>query len=345
MDKKGIALVMIFAAVLVLTILAGLLFSGSITEVFLTQRYTESSQAFWIAEAGLSCALKELRSDYFISQPALCSVCSANLGKGRYTVIKLEQDGLLRKVTASGSVPVGLIRQERIIESGIEDVFFGNVIYSAGLVDLNGTSYSALGNVRYAESIDNTGNVSGKIIKDPAISPLDNLNFAQLRSISLSQGNLYDRVRLLKVQQKKDSFPSSFWYTRGDDGLDNDDDGTTDESDEWVPNVNYIECDLNLNGNIGTIGGFFVVMGDVAINGNGKIDGAVYAQGTLEINGGGGELNIDGGVWVGEEAELNGNAHVVYNLGYMLAIKNLLGNIKVKIVFWRETKHPYKLIP
>jgi hypothetical protein len=108
----------------------------------------------------------------------------------------------------------------------------------------------------------------------------------------------------------------------------------------------YILTDLELKGNIGTVGGFFVVVGDVLTNplgtydtqisGNGQIDGCVYTLGTFEINGGGNGLNVLGGIWADREVELNGNATVVYNEDYMKAIKALNINPDVQLLSWRE---------
>jgi hypothetical protein len=98
---------------------------------------------------------------------------------------------------------------------------------------------------------------------------------------------------------------------------------------------------------VGTLGGFFVVVGDVitnpsgtydaTINGNGTIDGCIYTLGVFSVNGGGNRLNVNGGVWSGIEAELNGNATVTYNSDYMAAIKaHTLP--QVQIISWREKK-------
>lgn len=125
-----------------------------------------------------------------------------------------------------------------------------------------------------------------------------------------------------------------------------------DEEDEWKPNVVYITGDLQLKGSIGTIGGFFVVVGDVindpdetedaTINGNGTIEGAIYTRGEFRINGGGGaDLNVNGGIWAGDQVRLNGNAKVAYNAEYMEAIKTLVGEGTPQICSWEDKKLPY----
>ncbi|MBI5144106.1 MAG: hypothetical protein HZA30_03460 [Candidatus Omnitrophica bacterium] len=108
----------------------------------------------------------------------------------------------------------------------------------------------------------------------------------------------------------------------------------------------YVETNLVLNGNVGTLGGFFVVAGDVVtnpgaeadttINGNGTIDGTVYTLGDFRINGGGNGLGVTGGVWGRDEVRLNGNATVSYNQDYMNAISGLNIGFKPQIVSWKE---------
>lgn len=252
------------------------------------------------------------------------------------------------KITAHGFFPAsGTVRAERIIEAIIEKYippdFFDNSVYSGGEVDFNGNSFivsniePAPDNkaVRYAGAfeVQKPENIVGTTTSDTSISPLAMLDFPQLLAISQAQGNYYDTARLAA----KDPYPVSFWYSLG------------------VPNVVYVGGDLTLKGSVGTIGGFFVVAGDVitnpsgeydaTINGNGMIQGAVYTRGEFSVNGGGGGLNVDGGVWAGHEVELNGNATITYNKDYMDAIKGLNINPDVQINSWRDTQNPYSLAP
>lgn len=351
MNRKGIALILSFMVIGVLTILSAAIISRSVSERYIVQRYVESTQAFWLAEAGINRALNELRNNYSVNGTNLWS---ASLGQGRYSVDVEDviiNGQINKKVTAHGFIPsTGQARAERIVEAMMNKYippnFYDNAIYSAGEVDFNGNAYSVTGDVIYADEIDNTGNVAGTITQDASISPLAQLDFQQLYSISQSQGNVYDEARLEQVQQNQESFPASFWYSP-----------PTDPNDPatGMPNVVYVEDDLQLNGNIGTIGGFFVVVGDVIntpditqdaiINGNGQIEGLIYTRGEFRINGGGGNLNIDGGVWAGEEARLNGNAHITYNQDYMDAVRSLDINAEVQITSWKDKQNPYQLTP
>lgn len=361
MNKKGIALILGFMVITILTILSVAILSRSISESRIVQRHVESIQAFWLAEAGVNRALDELRSNYAASGTNLWS---STLGQGGYfddvaDVTINEQS--CKQVTAHGFIPaVGVIRAERIIEvimsRYIPPNFYDIAVYSAGNVDFNGNSFSVVNNepapddkaVLYAGEFDvqKPENITGTYTQDTSISPLALLDFQQILTISQGQGNVYDAARLDDVKKGRDSFPASFWYSLP---IDPSDPAT------GVPNVIYVEDDLTLNGSIGTIGGFFVVAGDVitnpsavydaTINGNGQIQGAIYTRGEFNINGGGGGLNVDGGVWAGQEVGLNGNASITYNNDYMLAIEALSINPNVQVNSWRDTQNPYTLTP
>ncbi len=339
MNKRGSVLVIAFLVILVLTALGGVMLSRSVSERALTQRYAESTQAFWLAEAGVSRGLKELGANFNASGS---NVWQATLALGRYSVDVEQIDSQTRKITSHGFVPAVSSRIERVIEATvakkIPNDFYENAIYSAGLVDFNGNAYTVDGKVRYAEEIEYSSNhVNGTITEDPSINPLAMLDFQQLRSMSAAQGNVYDAARLDNVKKNKEVFPGSFWYSEG------------------APNIIYVDGDLTLNGNIGTIGGFYVVAGDVltdpdatqdaTLNGNGMVSGVIYTRGEFKINGGAGRLNVNGGVWAGEEAELNGNADVTYNKTYMDAIRALNINVQAQVTTWKDTQNPYQLTP
>lgn len=340
-NKRGSVLVVSFMVILVLAALGGIMLSRSISERTLTQRYTESTQAFWLAEAGVSRALKELGSNF---NAIGNSVWSQTLEPGSYSVDIEQVDSTKRKVTSHGFVPAASPRVERVLEATITKKippdFYENAIYSGGDVDFNGNSYTVTGMVRYADEIEySSNNVNGTITEDPDISPLALLDFQQLYDLSLAQQNVYivDHNKLVNQATGSDDFPDTFWY----------------DASSATPNIVYINGDLTLNGNIGTIGGFFVVVGDVltnpddiqnaSINGNGEVQGAIYTRGEFKVNGGANRLNVDGGVWAGGEAVLNGNADVTYNQAYMDAIRDLNINAQAQVTAWKDTQNPYTL--
>lgn len=345
-NNKGVALILIFTIIVVLAVIGSAIVSRSISEARFAQRYVESTQAFWLAEAGINRALYELRNNYNLS-----SISQTAIGQGGYQVT-ISQSGNDRIVSSTGYIPfTGAALATRILQATISKSippdFYENAIYSAGDVDLNGNAYEVNGKVRYADQISYTqNNITDTVTQDSTINPLARFDFVQLRSRSASQQNVYvvSGNRLVNQATGSQNFPSSFWYSPPTD---------PNDPSTGTPNIIYIEGDLQLNGNIGTIGGFFVVVGDVinnsgstydaTINGNGNVEGAIYTRGEFRINGGGGNLNVNGGVWAGEEARLNGNANVTYNKFYMDAIRYLNLEAGAQITSWQDTQNPYPL--
>ncbi|MFH1771597.1 MAG: hypothetical protein ABH872_02165 [Candidatus Omnitrophota bacterium] len=335
--------------IIALVILCTAIYYRSVSESNLTRRYIASIQAFWLAEAGANRALSELRAYYNINGNDLWAT---SLGQGTYSADVIT-DGNSRIVLARGRIPYG---DSGVIEKNLNVVmrkyippnFYDNGIYSGGDINTNGDSYEITGDVLYAEelSVEHPENISGTATQDPTASPLARLDFNQLLALSTAQGNVYDSGRLDDVKKGQDSFPATFWYLNPIDP----NDPTT-----GTPNIVYVTSDLELNGNIGTIGGMFIVVGDVVtnpgetqdttINGNGQIEGVVYTRGIFRINGGGDNLNVNGGVWAGQEARLNGNAHIAYNSDYMASIQALDIDAEVQVTSWREQENPYRLNP
>ena len=381
MNKKGSILILSIFVVVILIILGITLFSQSISERNLARRYLNSTHAFWAAEAGISRAIEELRSNY--------SQCGANVWSGVLSSVDggYEVDvacsGQERNITVRGFAPVAAPRIQRVIEANIKKEiptnFYDNAIYSAGGVDFNGSAYTVVNNepspddtaVLYAGSndIEHPEYITGEVTQDVSIAPLARFDFDELHAMSEAQtsvypatGNVYDVANNGKlidpITEEEKELPSSFWYTTADDGVDNDSDGSTDEEDEWVPNIVYIKGDLKINGSIGTVGGFLVVAGDVTTNpddenfedvdivGEGQIDGVIYTLGELNVNGGGTEgLDVNGGIWAGEGTRINGSADVLYNADYMAAIGALDIEPSAQVVSWREQTNPYSLTP
>lgn len=334
----------------VLTILGVGFVNHSIAEHNICQRHADSVSSFWLAEAGMNHAFHELQSDFSFSG-ASGDVNQGEYSQGEYSV-DVEAVGSLRRVVSHGSVTdIGLASTERAIEAvvlrGTPENFPDYAIYSSGDIDFNGDRYSVEGNVLYAvDKLVQHNNVNGTYTHDTTARPLGYLDFGNLRTISESQGNFYDADRLHDVRIGLDTFPESFWNS-----------APTDPSDPTtgIPNIVYVDCDLALNGDIGTIGGFYVVVGDVvtnpeniedlSVNGCGEIDGVVYTRGDFVINGGAGGINIYGAVYAGEEARLNGNTHVVHEPYYQRALEPFLDDDRIRVIFWRDRQNPFKLSP
>ena len=82
MNKKGSALVMCFMVITVFSIMSAAMFASSVSENVFTKRYSEFTQAFWLAEAGANKALDELRISY-----STATVPGTALGAGGYSAI------------------------------------------------------------------------------------------------------------------------------------------------------------------------------------------------------------------------------------------------------------------
>ena len=334
---RGSALIFSYLAIAMLVAYGSTLMIRSAIENRAATMKRDLSQAFQWAEAGLDDAMHRL-SDPTSGYWSNCTALNASV----YTVQCTSSDPYrtLRSTGLSSLASLSttpLSRQvEAMLRRFIPPDLYDNALYAAGQIVLNGNAYSVAGDVLSGSEvpITNTDNVVGDIVQDPAASPLPALDFAQLYALAQSQGNVYDAARLAQIQQNQDAFPASFCY-----------DGGT--APDCVPNVNYVTTDLLLNGNIGTIGGLFVVVGnvltdpeaddqDAILNGNGQVEGVIYTTGQFRINGGGGNLNISGAILAGSTARLNGNCAVDYNAAYLQAIEDLHISPSVQTVFWRE---------
>jgi hypothetical protein len=385
MKHKAMALILSCIVIVVLVVFGAALLSKSVSENNISNKYTDSANAFWAAEAGLNMALVELRNDFTwddsdITQPV-------SFGSGEYTVTVTDiVSGKSKKVVVSATLGEGdgATRQiEAIIEKDIPTDFFDHAVYTAGDLDINGTSFTIDGDVVYGgeEDIEHPENITGTSTQDPDISPLARFNFPELLAISLAQtavyasGNVYDvhptnKKLLDPITGSEKPLPTCYWYYEPDsgatdsdgdgtiepseDGLDNDGNGTVDDAGEDVPNVVYIQGDLKINGNIGTVGGFLVVVGDVITNpdetydasvvGEGVLDGVLYTLGEFDVNGGGATgFEVNGGVWAGEDVTVNGSAEVVYNSAYMQSIGAMNIEPVPQVTAWRDSQNTFPL--
>jgi len=324
-----------------LTIFGGAVISRSISESRVARRYAESNQAFWLAEAGINCALRELKLSYTAS--SLSANCTNNLTPGRYSVDSPEDvvkaGQTYKKITSYGFIPsASPARVERVVEAlmlkndTVPNNFYTNSIYSAGNVYSDAASCVVNGNISYANNLSFQGTLNGTA-NNTSVSPLPLLNFDDIRAISYNQtiikdGETYRNYH--NATQLSGPFPETFWYneTLG------------------IPNIVFLEGSLDLTGHT-HVAGFFVVGGEVlynaTISGNVNVKGAIYSLGQFTINGGGSALNVDGGVWSGIGTRLNGGATLAYNSTYMQAIQNQSFTTDVQIVSWRDTNSSYNL--
>lgn len=345
-DNKGIALIFCYFLALVLGLLGTTYCNYAINEKNLTQIKTYSSQSFYLAESGIDAALVELRNNY-----DWAGVTNQPLGDVGTFSVSVTSDGNRRKLVASGNSS-GSTTLEQVVESYAEkqsqsslpDKFFNYDVYGAKKVKLCDVNVN--GNVIYGDKLElrKGALVNGTQTDDSTISPLLLLDFASLKALSITQGNYYDKDRLKDVKGGQDHFPSSFWFNE----------------ESQMPNVIYAESDLQIKGNFGTIGGFFLVVGSVVskpedtadtnIDGAGTIEGAIYTNGKLRVHAKGhgdtkgdddasaGLITIDGNIWVGKDTHIHKNTTLTYNQDYMTAIKNLNLISEVQIITWRKLK-------
>lgn len=354
MNKRGIALIVAFMVIAALTIFSLVISVRSMSERSIAQRYRESTQAFWLSEAGVSQALDELRENPNLAVGNNLLSPAPTLGSGQYNFDLLEKSGIPGvqnyTVRARGCIPADCncvpppnnCRVTRIVQAvmnqyqNIPPGFYDNAIYSAGNVSV-GSNCIVNGNVFSGGTI--TGPVNGTTIQnDPTLhnSGLPALTFAELRQKSIDQG-WYD------PDTGTTTYPTSFWNV-----------APTLPDDPGEPNVVFVNGNFSLVGGQQIVKGFIVVGGDMIydaeIGGNASIDGCIYTQGNIWLHGGGGNIiNVNGGIWAGGTVTMTGNEQINFNPdgpGYMSGIRDgLHPNTDVQIRDWRDEQNPYTLAP
>lgn len=333
--KQGAILIAVFLAVALLIIISLGMFLRMFSESRASERYRESTQAFYLAEAAIDKAVSKLPSNT-ADEPETA------LGpNGKYSLsITVLEVGKKWKVVGTGYVPLTPpVQTQKRIEAflekkDLEDDFWNNLIYSAGNVEFKGGAYSTTGDVRFADSLLNGDNIPPENRKhDPTIKPLALLDFDYLKQIAQSQIRPDGHSNYFPSGDT--SFPISFWY---------------DEA-AGIPNVVYIEGDLRISGGHKTIGGFIVVPGNyldttadpnnVTITGNASIEGCLYTRGYFSNKGGGNAVNINGGIWAGKYADMRGGIVGKYKKIYMDVIRdNINPSTEVQVISWREESVP-----
>ncbi len=340
-NEKGFVLIAGYLILPLLVLLVTVMVRYALADIVASQRSQTLTQALYLAEAGVDESLVQLRKSYawnggtFQTTGGDFSIAVDKLGVTR------------RRVTAQG-IPGAFNGNlthsvEIIIDKNIPAHFYDNAIWVAKALRLESKVYLINGNIRYGTNdiMVGPGTINGTLTYDPSVNPLPKLNFQQLYDIASAQNNVYDATRL---KGGPSVLPKSFWYQP-----------PTDPSDPTtgIPNVNYVTTDLILNGNIGTIGGFFVVVGNVlnnpnaalnatTITGYGKVDGAVYSTGTFAVSAPNPPdktktLSVMGGVWAHSKVSVGkGYTNITYSSDYMKAIQALGINPGVTVISWQD---------
>ncbi len=354
MNKRGIALIVAFMVIVALTTFSLVIFARSMSERSIVQRYRESTQAFWLAEAGVSQALDGLRKNPQLSVGNNLLSPPPTLGQGQYNFDLLDKSGSSGvqnyTVRARGCIPADCncvpppnnCRVNRIVQAvmnqyqNIPPSFYNNAIYSAGNVSI-GSNCIVNGSVFSGGTI--TGPANPQTPNDPTLhnSGLPALTSSELRQKSIDQG-WYNPVT------ETTTYPTTSFYNVA----------PSPAYPEGVPNVVFVNHDFSLVGGKQVVKGFIVVGGDMIYNaeigGNASIDGCIYTRGNIWLHGGGGKIiNVNGGVWAGGTTTLTGNEQINFNPdgpGYMSAIRDgLHPSTDVQIRDWSDAQNPYTLAP
>lgn len=335
MNKRGVVLIICYIVIAVLITLGAAFFTRSISERNVAGKYFDSTQAFWLAEAGVNKAIFQLRSNY----DNLSAIPATSLGPGEYSAT-ITSSGNNRTVSASGFIPsaASAVKIKRVVGATmikrIPTGFYSYAIYSAGNVSIE-SNCVVNGDVFSGGTV--TGPVNGdKISNDPTLhnNGLPALSFDQLQQKSIDQG-WYNPVT------HATTYPtSSFWYQ-----------APSPSNPTGTPNVVFVDGDFTLVGGKQVVKGFIVVGGNTVYNaeigGNASIDGCLYTRGNIWFHGGGGKvINVDGGVWAGGTVTMVGNEQINFDppghgTEYMAAIQNLGINADVQVTSWWETQDTY----
>ena len=352
-DDGGFVLVATLVLIMTFSLSSAAFTDMMMREVGASKLGQDSTKAFYMAEAGINRKVSELRN----ADPGDIGLTSLN-GQGEYEV-----EVGATTITSEGYSPSKANYEaghgsKRTVEVEVSTPtpsnFYESAMLAAGTIDLIGGNYKVIGDptasppipaIQYSGVLnEGGGTITGAKVQVAWANPLPRLNFEELKTVAESQikANGQDNVYTAANIAAGKAFPARFWFTEND-GIDNDNDGTIDETDGSekgdTPNTVYVETDLTLNGNI-SIGGFYVVVGNLinsttTINGKGSIDGCVYTLGQYRSNGGGNGFGVIGGIWAGS-VRMNGNSKVTFNSEYMTAVDDMDIGLQLQITSWQE---------
>ncbi len=307
MTKRGVALIVTFMVVVVLTILGSATISRSVSERFITQRYVELTRAFWLAEAGVNHALGELRNDYNV----ISGNCKweTNLGSGRYCVDLSDKDiNGRRTVTAHGYIPSTIpARAERKIKVLVESTPSNPSLLEYAI--------ASSGDLKI------TGNV--KLMPSGSSHAKSTLTFEQVF------GMTKDQVKAIAVSAQ--AAGTGHVYTNPDinqqpvNGItwvDLTGSNKYKISSDWsgsgllIVNGNGNDVALDISGSWQFTGVIWVI-GKVSISGTPVITGAIFAESSFTV-----------------ESTLTGNTKIIFNSTTVSSTFDLLSPTGLKA--WRE---------
>jgi len=171
-NKKGMALIIAYTAIMVLTILASGFLLRSANESQIAVGYAKSARSFWLAEAGVQQALWELN----VNSCAGCTVCGSNkcisntiASAGDYDVVINTAN---KTIVSSGSYPSRTApnKKTRTVFANLNNSssFFTHALFSKGAISMSNSafidSYNSSTDPSYTTPLQNGGvgtNASG----------------------------------------------------------------------------------------------------------------------------------------------------------------------------------------
>lgn len=314
MDKRGIALIVAFMVIVVLTIFSLAIFVRSMSERFIAQRYAESMKAFWLAEAGVNHGLSELKADYNASSGS-CK-WETNLGSGRYCVDLSDKDvNGRRTLTAHGYIPSTTpARAERKISV---------------LVESSGSNPSNPELIEYA--LDTTGEL--KIGGSADIHPPNSSHESSSLDFEEVFGMTEEQVKTLAEEAAASGNgyvyadpPTNQQPVNGITWVELTGSNKYVISSTWsgsgllIVNGNGMNLALEIAGDW-TFTGMIWVIGKVKISGNAQITGALFAESTAGI-----------------ESDVTGNSTLSFDSATVSSAFSLLegGSTGLNVLSWRE---------
>jgi len=315
MNKRGIALIVAFMVIVVLTTFSLVIFVRSMSERSIAQRYVESTQAFWLAEAGVNRALKELKADYSVSS-GNCK-WETNLGAGRYCVDLGDKDiNGRRTLTAYGYVPFTTpARAERKISV---------------LVESSGSNPSNPELITYAIETTGTLRITGSVDIHPSGSSHQNSNLTFEEVFGMTE----DQVKAIAISAQDQGAghvytnpPANQQPVNGITWVDLTGSNKYSISSNWsgsgllIVNSNGNDVALDISG-AWTFTGMIWVTGRVKISGTPVINGAIFAKSSIDA-----------------QSDFSGNATINFNSTDVSSAFSSLGgggSGELTVLSWRE---------
>jgi len=276
MNKRGVALIYAFLIIAVLAILGGAIVLRSVSERSAAESYSKSTKSFWLAEAGIEGAVRQLKQNWYNRTTA--SMVSLSKGEGTYSFDIYDTDDFgndlperTLRIVSTGDVDGTIRTLEVVIKRFVE--MWDYAIYGVNMVELKaGTTVH--GDV-YVDG-DAEVKAGASIVKiNDSVVPADPDFYNADLYYTGTTADVYGTVEG-GVIPSTDSIP--------------------------IPTIDWIELKNNAdfvvnNGTTltGNLSGVYYAKGKVTLV-NANLNGAIVAEGDIEINGDFTQTNAPDGV-------------------------------------------------